>query len=291
MAESLVILFPYSHIAYPDLRKILDLFGRLTICQPWFIDIPLPTTKTQDLSLVHIVRPPSHLKPKEDIKVLLSEYNLWIRHNQDKGYTASLRAAMETPTSEDTPWEIRQMISRMEGSSSTPREQDTLKWHLVLHLAWELEKNMVGVAETLKKVKQQKPPLEDVLENPTSSHGLFDDLSQSEMYPFLDNHLLRQVFEAWLGLFGGYLQNDVLLITFDRLVMNCVMEIFEDKSVTHSGDSERFFPPQLTSTQINFTLKHLPQISDNSNRHRDPVLTGLSGKTIIMLEDCNYTGG
>lgn len=285
MAESPVILFPHSHIAYPDLRKILDLFGRLTICQPWFIDIPLPTAKTQDLSLVHTVRPPSHLKPKGDIKVLLSEYNLWIRHNQDKGYAASLRAAMETPTSEDTSWKIRQMISRMEESSSTSLEKDTLKWHLVLHLAWELEKNMVDVSETLKKVKQQKPPLEDALEKPASSHGLFDDLSQSEMYPFLDNHLLRQVFGAWLGLFGGYLQNDVLLITFDRHVMNCVMEIFEDKSVTHSGDSERFFPPQLTSAQINFTLKHLPQISDNSNRHRDPVLTGLSGKTIIILED------
>ncbi|NQT57267.1 MAG: hypothetical protein HQ551_13675 [Desulfobacteraceae bacterium] len=285
MLNSPVILFPYSHIAYPDLRKILDLFGRLTICQPWFIDIPLPTAKTQDLSLVHIIRPPSHLKPKGDIKGLLSEYNLWIRHNQDKGYTASLRAAMETPTSEDTSWEIGKMINRMGGGFPAPLEKDTLKWHIVLHLAWELEKNMVGAIETLNKVKQQKPPLEDALEKPASSHGLLDDLSQSEMYPFLDNHLLRQIFEAWLGLFGGYLQNDVPLITFDRHVMNCVMEIFEDKSVTHSGDSERFFPPQLTSAQINFTLKHLPQVSDNSNRHRDPVLTGLSGKTIIMLDD------
>ena len=285
MLNSPVILFPYSHIAYPDLRKILDLFGRLTICQPWFIDIPLPTSKTQDLSLVHIVRPPSHLKPKGDIKGLLSEYKLWIRYNQDKGYAASLRAAMETPTSEDTSWEIRKTISRMEEGFSIPLDENILKWHIVLHLAWELEKNMVGAIETLNKVKQQKPPLEDALEKPASSHGLLDDLSQSEMYPFLDNHLLRQVFEAWLGLFRGYLQNDVLLITFDRHVMNCVMEIFEDKSVTHSGDSERFFPPQLTSAQINFTLKHLPQVSDNSNRHRDPVLTGLSGKTIIMLED------
>ena len=277
MADSPVILFPHSHISYPDLRKILDLFGRLTICQPWFIDIPLPTAKTQDLSLVHIARPPSHLKPKGDIKGLLSEYNLWIRNNQDKGYAASLRAAMGTPASEDTSWEIKKMINQIGESFSTPLEKDTLKWHIVLHLAWELEKNMVGAIETLNKAKQQKPPLEGALEKPASSHGLFDDLSQSEMYSFLDNHLLRQVFEAWLGLFGGYLQNDVLLITFDRHVMNCVMEIFEDKSVTH--------PAQLTSTQINFTFKHLPEISDNSNRHRDPVLTGLSDKTIIMLED------
>ena len=285
MFDPPVILFPYSHIAYPDLKKILDLFGRLTICQPWFIDIPLPTAKIQDLSLVHIARPPSHLKPKEDIKGLLSEYNLWIRHNQDKGYTAFLRTAMETPTSEDMSWEIRKMINQMGEGFSTPLEKDTLRWHIVLHLAWKLEKNMLDAAETLKKVKQQKPPLEDALEHPASSHGLFDDLSQSEMYPFLDNHLLRQIFEAWLGLFGGYLQNDVLLITFDRHVMHCVMEIFEDKSVTDSGESEISLPPQLTSAQINFALKHLPRISDNSNRHRDPVLSGLSGKTIIMLED------
>ena len=285
MFNSPVILFPYSHITYPDLIKILDLFGRLTICQPWFIDIPLPTSKTQDLSLVHIVRPPSHLKPKGDIKGLLSEYKLWIRYNQDKGYAASLRAAMETPTSEDTSWEIRKTISRMEEGFSIPLDENILKWHIVLHLAWELEKNMVGAIETLNKVKQQKPPLEDALEKPASSHGLLDDLSQSEMYPFLDNHLLRQVFEAWLGLFRGYLQNDVLLITFDRHVMNCVMEIFEDKSVTNSGDSEHFLPPELTSTQVNFTLRHLPQISENINVHKDNLLTGLSGKTIIMLED------
>ena len=280
-----VILFPHSYISYPDLRKILDLFGRLTICQPWFMDIPLPTDETQDLSLVHIVRPPSHLKPKGDIKGLLSEYNLWIRHNQDKGYAASLRTALGTPLPENTTWGIRKMINRMGEGSSTPLEEDTLKWHLVLHLAWELEKNLVDAVETLNKVKQQKPPLEDALEKPASSHGLFDDLSQSEMYNFLDNHILRQVFEAWLGLFGKYLRNDELLITFDRHVMNYVTEIFGDIIGTPSGDKERFFPPELASSQISFSLKHLPPISENINVHRDPILIGLSSKTIIMLED------
>lgn len=286
MADFPVILFPHSHITCPDLRKTLDLFGRLTICQPWFIDIPLPAAEKQDLSHINIIRPPSHLKPKSDIKGLLSEYKLWIRNNQDRGYTASLKVGSETPFSdENMSWEIRRMINQTGEGFSPPLDGNTLKWHTLLHLTWELEKNIADAAELLENVKRQKPPLEDILEHPASSHGFFDDLSEPEMYPFPDSHLLELIIEAWVALFGEYLQNDALLITFDRQIMNCVIKIFEDKSSQSFLDNEPCFPPELTSTQANFTLKYLPQIPDNSDKNSNPVLTCLSGKTIIMLED------
>ncbi len=285
MADSPVILFPHSHINYPNLKKILNLFGRLTICQPWFMDIPLPTDKMEDLSLVKIFRPPSHMKPKGDIKSLLSEYHLWIRQNKDKGYAAPFRTAQEIPFYKDTTWKIRQMISRMGEGSSDPLEENTLKWHLVLHLACELEKNVVDTLEILNKVKQKKSPLEDALEKPAQSPGIFDDLSQSEIYSFFDNRLFRHVVEAWLGLFGKYLQNNDLLITVDQYIMNYVIEIYEEIISQTSGDREHFFPPELTSAQINFTLRHLPKLPENTNGHKDPFLAGLSGKTIVMLDD------
>jgi len=224
-----VILFPHTCITEPDSKKILAVFSQLTICQPWFMDGPVPEAESEGYSSIHITRPAESLKPERDFKRLLSEYRLWIRQNRDKGYTAFLNAIREAGFSEDNPWEIRKMIRQTGKDTPVSKENNALKWHLILHLAREFEENRREEEEMLSQVKQQKSPLAQALGEEAPFKGLFEDLTQSEKSLFVDKHHLGQVVKAWVGLFGDHLQDHELLITLDRHVMEYATDIFEDE--------------------------------------------------------------
>ena len=284
MIDIPVTLFPHTQITAPDLKKILALFEQLTICQPWFMEAPLPVNETGDLSF-HVLQPHINLKPKGDFKRLLSEYQLWIRQNQDKGYGAFLSATQGMSLSEATPWEIRQVISKMgRKDSSDPLEDQTLKWHLIIHLAREFEENRVEAEKMLNKLRHQKSPLEGALEE-APPQGLFKDMSFLETQLQANKHQLRQVFEAWFGLFGEHVSGHGTLITFDQQAMNYATEISTDAVIQPGSKSEESFPPEFGSSQARFSAKHLPRLSNDGNEGIDPVIKGLSGKTIILMED------
>jgi hypothetical protein len=236
-------------------------------------------------SSVNVLLPPESLKPKEGFKRLLSEYQLWIRHNQDRGYAAFLTATRDMDLSENTSWEIRQTIRRMEMGPPIPKEDLSLKWHLILHLANKIEEDRVEAGEILNHLKKQSSPLKEALGEATPVQGLLDDLSVSESQPLMDKSHLRQTFEAWIGLFGGYLSDIGFLITIDRYVIDLATDIYEEQDLLLSKKPKEPLPPELTSSQNHIILKHLPRISDADNIHRDPVLKKLSGKTIILLDN------
>lgn len=282
-----VILFPHTQIAIQNLGKILDRFGELTICQPWFVEDPLQDTKEFDLGLIHIQHPPEILKPKGDFIRLISEYQLWIRQNRDKGYRTFLKSTREEFFSEETPWEIRQLISKAgEKKHSDPREAQGFKWHLTLHLAREFEKNKQEADELLRKLRYQKSPLDGALEE-SPPQGFFEDASLLEAPFQVDGYRLRQVFEAWFGLFGGDLSDEGVLVTFDPQVLNYASEIFEfeETIIRPKTDSEKDRSSESASVQTPRNVRYLPQLTDDEKALNDPVRNGLSGKTIILLED------
>ncbi len=283
MTDQPVILFPHSYISESDLRRIFSFFGQVTICQPWFADDSPPVHEKEKPSFSRMLYPPESLKPKEDFHRLLSEYKLWVKQNPDKGYVSSLKASRELSHSEETPRNIRQMIQRAGEGFSVPEENNAFKWHLILHLTREFEKSQSEAEKILDKVKQQKPPLEGALEGGASLQGLFKDLPQFENDLFANEHHLSQVFEAWLGLFGEYLQDHGPLITLDRHVMRYATDIFEDQT-SQPSEEEVSLTKGLSSIENHITKKHLPLFSDNGDAHRDLVLAGLSGKTIMLLE-------
>jgi len=280
-----VILFPHTCITGPDSKKILAVFDLLTICQPWFMDSPLTEAGSEDSSSIRIVRPAESLKPEGDFKRLLSEYRLWIRQNRDKGYTAFLNAFREAGLSEDNPWEIRQMISKTGKSTPVSQENHALKWHLIIHLAREFEENRVEAEKMLSEVKLQGSPLAEALGEGAPAKGMFEDIPRSEIHSSFDRHYLEQVFEAWLGLFGEYLQDHGPLITLDRNVMDYVTDIFEDETGQPPEETEDSFSPESTSNRIHVTHKYLPRLSDEKIGREGLILTHLSGKTVILLND------
>ena len=248
------------------------------------MDEPVPGTETESDSFISILRPPLSRKPEGNFKGLLAEYKLWVSQNRDRGYSAFLTSIREMPSSEDSSWEIRQLISRMGDTSSVTRQDQDLKWHLILHLAREFEENQLEAESTLSRVKQQKPPLQEALGEGTPLKGLFEDLAESETSPLADEQHIKQVFEAWLGLFGEHISSHQLLVTLDPHVMNYITEVFEDKIGQFSGQEEGQFYSELASSQIPMTLKHLPSLSDDGDAHSDPVTANLCGKTIILLQ-------
>jgi len=280
-----VILFPHSHITERVLKKTLADFGRLTICQPWFMHASLPMVEKGGLSSVRVLHPPLDLKPKGDFKGLLSEYRLWIRQNRDKGYVTLLKTAQEMAPAEDSAWKVRQMIRRMGEDASAPVNDHALIWHLILHLAREIEENQLDAKEMLDLVKQGKSPLAEALGEEAPLEGLFEDLPLSETQFLMDKHRFRQVFAAWFGLFGEYLPDHGPLLTLDPQVINYAIGLLESARTEPSGETAASFSREATPRPIHITLTHLPRLSDDGDSHRDPVLTGLSGKTIILQQD------
>jgi hypothetical protein len=283
LAELSPILFPHSEISSPDLERVIGLFEKLTICQPWFMEEDHPWDDESDNMSVHVLLPPEGLRPPGDFKRLLSEYQLWIRHNQDRGYAEFLKTTQEMDLPENTLWEIRQTIRRMEKGASVPKENNALKWHLILHLARKIEEDQVAAETMIKHLKKQKSPLEEAIGEGAPVQGLFEDLLLSESQPLMDKNHLRQIFEAWVGLFGEYLQNYGILITVDRHVMNFATDIFEEQDLRLSKGPGMSLPPRLTSSQNIISLQHFPLLADGDKARRDPVLAGLSGKSIILF--------
>ena len=251
MTDLPVILFPHTHISGTDLKKLFPFFGLITICRPWFVDAPAQLAEKGDFAPINVLYPPETLKPKNDFKRVLSEYQLWIKQNQDKGYAASLSFFRQTDRSEETPWEIRQMIQQAGKNLSDPDEHKAFKWHIILHLAREFEESQSEADKLLDRVRHQKPPLNEALEGHSVSKNLLDDLPRFERYFSAPEHHLSQLFEAWLGLFGPYLTKYKLLITFDRNVTDYLTDTTQPPEV-------RFNLPDLS----HLPLRDLKEAND-----------------------------
>lgn len=279
------ILFPHAYLPEPMVKKILSFFGPITIFQPWFMERPIFASEADDANAVHVIYPPSDMKPSEDFKIRLSEYRHWIENNVDKGYTAFLRASQETDLSENSTWEIRQMIRRMgEGlrptlltpneSQACRPEPDSLKWHLILHLAQEVEEERREADSLLTTLKDKEVPLKGIIEESDEVKSVLEDLPPFESEPVGDEYHLRQIFKAWFALFGGYLRGNEFLVTSNRHVMDYVTGLRKESQIEEEVGSTpgiRFKFPDLSHR----TLKELDEIKR----------TRLDDKKIIDLKN------
>ncbi len=288
MIYSSVILFPHSQITSSLLEAAVELFGKLTICQPWFAEPLTLEGEPFDDKLVKTLYPPSNLQPKENITKLVTDYLQWMVQNSDQSRQALLRITSIPNSSEKAPWQIKQMIREMGNKVKDPQEQNnTLKWHLILHLAKEIEENRLKSQEMLMRLKQKKSPVEDALEDRSPLKGLFEDLPTSMAEPLVEEHQMDQVLYAWVRLFGEYLEKHESLITFDKQVMDHVTDFFEDSSEFPSPSEVSPFQENSSSRFI-ITIKQLP-VSDNSNTNPPYILKCLSGRHIILIQHRDWT--
>jgi hypothetical protein len=226
--EFSVLFFPHCVVVERDLERLFPFLGPLSVCLPWFME-PTPPQGGENVAPIEVLRPPPSLKPKGDFNRRLSEYRNWIKQNQDKGYVGFLKISQNALTTEPAKWEIRRLIREKGGLSPAPAVDDPFKWHLILHLAAEVELNRQEARDLLVRLKESRSPLEAALGEENPVHGLFEDLSPlsgGEDFFAGEGHL-RKILEAWTALFGKHLSKEGLLVTLDPQVMRYVIERFD----------------------------------------------------------------
>jgi hypothetical protein len=257
------ILFPHAHLPDPTVKKVLSFFGPLTIFRPWFMERPVFGSGANEANAVQVLHPPENLKPEKGFGTRLSEYRHWIEQNSDRGYTDFLQVSQENDLTENTTWEIRQMIRRKEigvrptlltqqGQECRP-DPDSFKWHLILHLAQDVEDQKREADKVLKALKEKDVPLKGIVEESEDVESLLGDLSPFESEPMGDEYRLRQILEAWVALFGGYLKENDLLVTFSRQVMGYIAGLWEESRNKEQGEGLapiRFRFPDLSQRSL-----------------------------------------
>ncbi len=269
-------LFPHTHLESGLLERLIESFGSVTLCQPWFTE---PTVLSKNSGGLKVLFPPEALKPKEDFKRLLSEYQGWMMENLGSKGPKAFSAG---ETGNET-WAIRKAIRDAEKDTDDPAIQNTLKWHLVLHLARNLEEERVSAQDLLKRAAKTKSPLAEAMEKDEEIPDIFEDLPLSATYPYVTERHLSLILEAWFGLFGGLIEKDSELVTLDPQVLAYALDLFDGRDVDASGDIRLSPATDVAAKGYTVCQKSLPRLL-NPPASKDSVLRSLSGKTLILIE-------
>jgi hypothetical protein len=217
-------LFPHSYLPPSVLNKLIYFIGPVRNYQPWFLE-------TAD-SLINLdkINPPENLKPKADIKAILSGYRLWTGQNRDRGSREFLKFSKKTYKDDDSTWEIkRHLKAAADPSLASKEEESTLKWHVILHLAHEVERQNFEIRDMMDSLKKRRPVLAGALQEPDEAKGFLDDTLGLEPIDNQDTLNIGLILDAWFGLFNGYIEKDAVLITCNSHVMDYISSLWEDE--------------------------------------------------------------
>ena len=279
MTQTPIVLFPHTRLDSRVLEHLVETFGSLTLCHPWFTE-PAVLQNGFEKGTLKVCFPPEVLKPQRDFKYLLSEYQGWMKDHQGRNRST----AFSIHESEDEIWAIRKAIRDAGKDADDPALRNTLKWHLVLHLARNLEENRDTAEALLQQAAKSKTPLAGAIERDEQAPGMFEDLPLSGAYPYVTDRHLNFIFEAWFGLFGNLIDTGAELLTLDRQVMNHALNLFDGCDVQPHGDINPSQAKEIEVPGFTVSRKTLPRLL-NPSASKDSVLRALSGKTLIMVED------
>ena len=258
------VLFPNGHLSDSRLKKMLSFFGPLKIFQPWSMDRAVFPSERDFSAQVQIVHPPVDLKPAEDFRRILGEFKKWVDVNPDKGYRGFLSAGGMDQGSEDTTWAIRKALRQGRDQNGEAKLPPVLKWHLVLHLAQQVEDDRQDAETVLGALREKHSPLKGTVEE-EGPENLFYDLPAFGKEPALEENRLVQVYEAWFSLFGDLLKDHELLITTNQQVMSHISETWQEYVMGEEGIAETsaaFRVPDLCRLSFQDLLKTKAQAFD-----------------------------
>jgi hypothetical protein len=254
-----VHLFPHSRCHESIIKKVISFFGPIRVYIPWMMETPYVLNNIS----IEISRPPAYLNPGDFFMAMLAEYRTWAERNHGRNYIELLKFGTADRSTDNKTWEIRKMLGRAVESSSVS-EKDFIRWHLILHLAGDIEEKRLETDKLLSELKYKKAPLYGSVEDSGDMKDLLRDLDVIGDESVLDDTHLRHIFEAWFGLFGGYLGKNESLITYNRQVMDYLAERWDAlclENVSTIMPGIRFNVPDLSN--------HTPDVQGKSQTENE----------------------
>jgi hypothetical protein len=264
-------LFPHTYLPVAIFKKIVSIFGPVKLYQPW----QMSSSNRSDNTDLEMINPPENLKPRSGIKAMLSNYRQWTDQHRDKEIREFLRFSEKTNTNDGSTWEIRQLL-KTSADSAVPEktEEIILKWHILLHLAHEVEKQDFEVKDMMKTLKGKGAILAGALQDAGETKNLMDDMSGTSASDIQDSINVGLVLASWFGLFGGYLKKNDVLITANCRVLDYITAQWNDEP---SGTAK----PETVSFSLPARFWSGPPSSDDktitkmreliSNFGKDPI--------------------
>jgi len=277
-------IFPHASISEENLKKVLSLFEKVTLFQPWFME-KTPSFAGDSPHTVQVVNPPERLKPGEHFRTLLAEYRQWVQGSRGIGLPAFLAFARER-FQNPAVYEIRGMIRTMGKPVEEDQTAQALQCHLTLHLAEELEEEQKTAQALLHAATRLDPPLRGAIEG-EDGPGLLGGAAGLERESFFTEDRLAQILDAWFCLFGEKVPDRVPLITTEPQVMQFLRETWEE-FVYPEGLAE---DPQKAAGDLAWSFLHLPPIPKEKLPRKRQFMKGLSDRIIGLVRDGAANGG
>jgi len=268
-------IFSLLGVSESMLRRVSSLFPRVVLCLPWYMEMSSRNGRDPDQVLLEVVRPACDLKPSENFPELIKEYRTWMKENLDRKTSAFLAAARKMHREGEERWDIQKMVRKgsMEGEMGY-KSSLALKWHLLLHLARAMEKEQDEAEDAIRRLRMQESPLKDALGEDFVETDLMEDVSDKLVHPVFESDALKDICESWLGLFGTFIQEVQLLVTFDAGIKNYVRGVFEE-----TASKVDLIQPVPT---IHF---HLPDpLSFSPGRSEIPGMQDLQKSVMLIID-------
>jgi hypothetical protein len=242
-------LLDFSFPAKPLMKNIIFHFKPVQIYIPWYMDPPDYIVNDPAMPYSY---PPESLKPEERFGNILTECLNWVKQNNDKSHKEIIKSGYSNSSDDNSTWQIRQLLGDNIPSGSTFPEDNSVKWHLILHLAKEMETQLLEANRILHNLRHRPPLLDKSVETAVKTEYLLGDLYGFDQESTLNHTRLSRIIEAWFGLFGSLIPETAILLTSNSTIFNHILEqwkiLLEDINISNlKSVSFRLLPPLSNS--------------------------------------------
>jgi hypothetical protein len=171
-----------------------------------------------------------------------------------------VKQEIDISKSESATWEIRKLLNNMlTESKSGPEVNNSLKWHMILHMAREIEEQNYEAEGLLTSLKAKKPLLEGSIETVDDLKDFLDDIPEFKPGNIFSEAHIRKILNAWFGLFESGLNERDILLTCSRQTADFISECY-------AGLEPGIIPLNRQSIRLKTTL-----FSDNAITDKDSI--------------------
>ncbi len=256
-------LLDYTFPSESFLKTVVFHFSPVRVYLPWYMDPPDFIMNNPGIICSY---PSGDLKPEKSFKNILLECLAWLRQHHDKSLIEILKSGYRDNSGDDTIWEIRRLLGNNIRSGSTSPENRAVQWHLILHLAKEMEAQMSEANRILFNLRHRPPLLDKSVEKAIAAENLLEDLSGFNHESTLNDTRLTRIIEAWFGLFGSLIPENEIIFTGSTALYNHIVEQWnvisgETNIFSLKGVSFRF--PNLIDSDLEGRIKNVEEKLEN----------------------------